>query len=207
MTGSPDRRAGAAPCVTALRSRGRDRVEVELDDLPWRVVPVGAAVEAGLGLGLAVDRERARALNRALRRHRAEVVAVRALGYADHTRAGLDERLARHGIAPAARAATVERAARAGLVDDVRFARSRAESLARRRLGNAAILADLEARGVETATARAAMDTLGAEDERARAIVARRGASAKTARYLAGRGFGADTVEAAIADVSEDGLG
>lgn len=201
------RPADAVPHVTALRRRGRDRIEVDLDGAPWRVVPVQAAADADLTIGRTLDRGRARALNRALRHHRAQVVALRALRFADHSTAGLDARLAGRGVAPTARAEVIARVTRAGLVDDVRFAHGRAESLARRGLGDAAILADLEARGVAEEVARDAVGALESEEGRARAIVERRGASARTARYLAARGFGEDAVEATIAGAFEDGLG
>jgi regulatory protein len=201
------RPSGTAPQVTALRSRGHDRVEVDLDGSPWRVMPVQAAAEAGLTVGRVLDRERARALGRALRRHHAHVAALRALRFADHSRAGLDARLAGRGVAPAARAEAVERVTRAGLVDDERFAHGRAGSLARRGLGDAAILADLETRGVAEVVARNAVAELEPEEHRARAIVRARGASARTARYLAARGFGEDAVEATIAAAFDDGLG
>lgn len=202
-----DGRPPAVPCVTALRHRGRDRVAVELDEAPWRVVPVDAAVDAGLAVGRALDRERARALNRALRRHRAQVVALRALRSADQTRAGLDRRLALRGVAQGERAEVLDRVERAGLVDDERFAHRRADALARRGLGDAAILADLETRGVAEEVARGAVATLEPEARRARAIVEARGTSVKTARYLVARGFGEDAVEATIAAAADDGLG
>ena len=44
-----------------------------------------------------------------------------------------------------------------------------------------------------------AVVALPAEKARALAIVARRGAGTKTARYLAAKGFGEDSVEAALA--------
>ena len=71
-------------------------------------------------------------------------------------RRALEQRLARAGHSAAAREDALESLGRAGLVDDVRLAESRAELLARRGYGDAAIRADLRRRliGAETADRR-----------------------------------------------------
>ena len=113
--------------VTALRATRDARVAVELDDRPWRVVPAIAVVEAGLTVGSPLERTQARTLARALRRDRAEGVAVRALARRERSRSELEERLERAGVREARPAReTLDRAARAGLVDDARFAQTRA---------------------------------------------------------------------------------
>ena len=121
--------------VTALRER-HGLVAIELDGGPWRTVPVVAAAEARLTVGCSLDRERARALGRALRRHRARDAAVRAVARRDHSRATLDARLERAGVRETERVETIEAAARAGLVDDARFAEARAQQLASRGAGD-----------------------------------------------------------------------
>ena len=113
------------PTVTAVRAAGR-RVAFELDGRPWRTVPLEAAVAARLSPGVGLDRERARDLARALRRHRAEGVVIRAVARREHTRASLAERLARAGVEASGRTEALERAERAGLVDDGRYAAARA---------------------------------------------------------------------------------
>ena len=188
--------------VTALHAR-RDRVAVELDGAPWRTLPVQAVVEGGLAGGVPLDRERARSLARALRRARATEVAVRALARRDRSRADLDLRLARAGVRGAERAETLDRAAETGLVDDARYARSRASALAARGAGDLLVLDDLERHGVSDELARAAIRELEPEAARATRIVAARGRSARTLRYLAVRGFTAESVEELIAEVSE----
>jgi SOS response regulatory protein OraA/RecX len=82
-------------------------------------------------------------------------------------------------------------------VDDARFAANRAAALAERGYGDAAIRADLERKGVPAEVVEDAVGALEAELERAARIVERRGPGARTARYLAGKGFGEETVEAA----------
>ena len=72
--------------VTALRAAADARVAVELDDRPWRVVPAIAVVEAGLSVGHPLARTQARTLARALRRDRAEAVAIRALARRERSR-------------------------------------------------------------------------------------------------------------------------
>ncbi len=187
------------PVVTALRP-ARERVAVELDGRPWRSLPVDAVVAAGLAEGVELDRVRARSLARALRAHRAEHVALRALARRAHTRTSLGARLDRAGIPPHEREAVLVRAERAQLVDDARFAEQRAHLLAARGNGDALILADLERQGVAFDVAREAVDALAPEHERASGIVEARGASARTARYLASRGFSDELVADLVAD-------
>lgn len=153
------------------------------------MLPADAVVRAGLGVGRELDRPLARVLARELRRSRALGVASRALRSRDHTRRSLEVRLERRSVPAAARRAALDALTDAGLVDDARLATARAESLAARGFGNAAIHADLERHGVDASVAAEAIAALAPEPERARALVARRGRGARTARYLASRGF------------------
>jgi SOS response regulatory protein OraA/RecX len=188
------------PVVTALRAKGA-HVAVELDGAPWRTLPVEAVVESGLGMGAELDSARARILVGALRRQRAEGVALRALARGDHSHASLDARLARAGIREHERRTVLERAERARLVDDVRFAAARAALLAERGKGDLAIRDDLARAGIGENHAREAVAALEPERERASRIVAVRGASIRTARFLATRGFSEETVEEVVADL------
>ena len=101
----------------------------------------------------------------------------------------------------------VERLVRTGLVDDRRYAETRASALAERGAGNDRIRYELVFAGVEDDVAHAAIQSLATEAERAQRIVDRRGASAKTARYLAGKGFPDDVVHAVIALQRDEALG
>lgn len=194
------------PTVTALRDR-RGLVAIELDGDPWRTVPVTVAAEAGLGPGCTLDRERARRLSRALRRHRAQQAALRALSRREHSRATLAARLERAGVRAVERDATVEAASRAGLVDDERFAASRARALAGRGAGDALVLDELVRSGVDEGTARDTVAALEPEGARASRIVTARGASARTLRYLSSRGFGEESLEALVAELEQRALG
>jgi SOS response regulatory protein OraA/RecX len=193
------------PTVTALRAAG-DRVVVALDGDTWRTVPVAAVAEAGLAIGVELDRDRARRLGRALRRLRAEEAAVRALARRERSRVGLDARLARAGVAAGLREEVLERAERSGLVDDEGFARRRAVLFAERGAGDALVVDDLLRCGVDESVARAALDALPPEHDRAARVVEQRGSSARTLRYLASRGFSDDVLEPLIADIESGSL-
>jgi SOS response regulatory protein OraA/RecX len=182
------------PTVTALREDRRGRVAVELDGAAWRVLPVDVVVRTGLVEGRALDRPSLRELRRELRRAEALHVAGRALRHRDLSRRGLEHRLERAAVAPAAAAESRATLERAGLVDDVRVAESRARSLAERGYGDEAIRHRLRAEGLP----EHAVGELPPELERARPLIERRGAGPRTARYLAGRGFGEEAVEAAL---------
>lgn len=194
------------PTVTALKER-RGSVAIELDGAPWRTVPVAVAAESRLTLGCELDRERARSIGRALRRHRARDAAVRAVARRDHSRASLDARLECAGVRLRERGDAIDAATRAGLVDDARFAEARAKALADRGAGDLLVLGDLERNGVDDATAYAALATLEPEAVRASGIVASRGATARTLRYLATRGFSEDSLEGLVADLESRALG
>jgi regulatory protein len=184
--------------VTALRAQPRGRVAVDLDGAIWRTLPAEPVLRAGVRVGCQLDRPTARRLRRELRRAEALAVAGRSLRAHDLSAQGLEERLRRRNVAPDARRDALEALERAGLVDDGRFAASRAAALASRGYGDAAIAADLERRGIAPEATADALAALAPEAERAREVVAARGAGAKTARFLAARGFGGDAVEAAF---------
>ena len=185
------------PVVTALREGRKGRVAVELDGAPWRVLPVDVVARAGLAEGRTLDRPSLRELRRELRRAEALDVAARALRRRDMSVSGLAQRLERASVTPTAAAESLEVLGRAGLVDDARFARSRAASLAERAYGDAAIRADLEGQGLASEVIEEALEALEPEVDRARRVVARRGPGARTARYLAGKGHTEETLEAA----------
>ena len=185
------------PTVTRLAVERRGRVAVELDGAPWRTLPVDVVARAGLTEGRALDRSALRLLRRELRRAEALGVAGRALRRQDLSERGIAERLARASVAPAAVEESLTVLSRAGLVDDARFARTRAGNLAERGYGDTAIRHDLGRQGVPPEVIEQALEILQAEAERARRLVERRGPGAKTARYLASKGFGEEALEAA----------
>ncbi len=134
-------------------------------------------------------------------------VALRALRHRDLSRRELEERLRAKGFGEIERDEALETLERTGLLDDKRFAESRARSLASRGAGDAAIRHALARAGVDAELVDEALETIEPEVERARALMARRGADAKTARYLRGKGFSDEVVAGVVAGVSNHELG
>jgi len=190
--------------VTALRKRPRGRVEVELDGVLWRLVPTEVVVRSRLFVGRVLDRETARTLGRELRRADALTRALRALTTSDRSRRSLDDRLGAAGVAPRPRREVLETLERAGLVDDDRLAAARAQTLAERGYGDAAIRFDLEHQGLAGESVAAALALLEPERQRVRRLVEQRGRDARAARWLAARGFDAAAVEDGMAGFAEE---
>jgi SOS response regulatory protein OraA/RecX len=133
--------------------------------------------------------------------------ALRLLRHRDRSVAQLERELEARGVGAELRAEALATLLRTGLVDDVRFAESRARGLAERGAGDRLIRHELEAAGVPLDAIEDAIGALEPESDRAAGIVVRRGASAKTARYLAGKGFGDDVVSAVVARAGDEALG
>jgi SOS response regulatory protein OraA/RecX len=183
------------PVVTGLRERKRGRVAVELDGRPWRVLPTDAVVRAGLTVGRLLDRPTARELARGVRRAKALAAATRSLAVSDRSQRALEQRLARAGHSAAAREDAIASLARAGVIDDARLAESRAERLARRGYGDAAIRADLRRRQIAPEVAASAVAALEPELERLRRAIENESVTPALLRRLAGRGFSRDTLD------------
>jgi SOS response regulatory protein OraA/RecX len=181
--------------VTALRERKRNRVAVELDGRPWRVLPTDAVVRAGLTVGRPLDRSTARELAREVRRAKALAAATRSLAASDRSQRALEQRLARAGHSAAAREDAIASLARAGAIDDARLAESRAELLAGRGYGDAAIRADLRRRQIGPDVAAGAVATLEPELERLRRALENESVTPALLRRLARRGFSRDTLD------------
>ena len=133
--------------------------------------------------------------------------ALRALHHRDRSAGEIDRKLELRGVPEDERRSALETLIRTGLVDDRRFAETRAANLAARGAGDAFIRHDLARAGVAGEVIDGAIGALEGERERAEAIVARRGGGAKTARYLAGKGFSDDVVHAVVARGDDEPLG
>src|SRR4051794_18852388 len=105
------------PRLTRIQELPRDRVALELDGRPWRVVPANAVARAGLWLGQELDRERTRLFRRELRRAEALAVAGRTLARRDAARSEVEARLERRGVVAAVREEALERLEELGAVD------------------------------------------------------------------------------------------
>ena len=125
-------------------------------------------------------------------------LAARALQHRDRSRRDLEERLARAGIDVDARNDALETLERVGYLDDERFGGARAEALAGRGYGDAWIRHDLAGHGVAAEVVATAIGALVPEAERAAALVERLGSTPKTGGRLARKGFGHDSLEAAL---------
>jgi regulatory protein len=132
--------------------------------------------------------------------------ALRALRHRERTVGQVDAHLAERGFGEHEREAAIETLARTGLVDDRRFAESRAVTLARKGAGDALIQHDLDAAGVDREIVEDALATLDDEGTRARQVVERRGASARTVRYLVAKGFPVDVARTVVAESMADAL-
>jgi SOS response regulatory protein OraA/RecX len=183
------------PTVTALRERRRGRVAVELDGRAWRVLPADAVVRAGVAVGRPLDRATARDLARAVRRTKALAAATRSLAASDRSQRALERRLAKAGHSAAAREDAIAALGRAGLVDDARVARSRAERLVRRGYGDAAIRADLRRREIPAETVAEAVAALEPERERVARMLEAQELTPQLLRRLASRGFSRETLD------------
>ena len=193
------------PTVTRLRHERPGWVAVELDGARWRTLPAEVVLRAGLAPGVELGRQRAVTIARERRRLEALGAAGKALARRELTRAELAERLQRRNVAPRARNAALDAVARAGLQDDGRVGRARAEQLAARGYGNLAIRADLEGRGLSPEDVVDSLAALEPEVLRAARFVERGGRGARTAQALARRGFDDDTIESLVADSAESG--
>jgi regulatory protein len=133
--------------------------------------------------------------------------ALHALRHRDRSTAEISRYLQSRGLTDDERQTAIETLVRTDLVDDGRYAESRARSLADRGAGNTLIRHELLRAGLDADVVDDALESLAPESERAEAIVARRGASPKTARYLAGKGFAYEVVESLVAPPRGEPLG
>jgi SOS response regulatory protein OraA/RecX len=130
--------------------------------------------------------------------------ATKALARRDRAAADLVAYLERRGTAPEEASAAVERLREAGYVNDARYASARAETLAARGFGDAAVRDELGRDGVAPEEIDAALAGLTPERERARGIMRQAKAPLAGVRRLAAKGFSAESIEAAAAEAQLD---
>jgi regulatory protein len=122
-------------------------------------------------------------------------LAIRALRHRDRSRREVDERLERAGIPEDERARALDGLVADGLLSDGRFAEERSRVLAGRGASDEQIRRELRRHGIDDETVVLALARLDPEPERAARIFDRRGRDSRALRYLAGRGFGPDSLE------------
>lgn len=183
------------PEITGLREVSANAVLVELDGTPWRKIPLNAAARAGLSLGKRLEREDLRLLGRELRRAEALSKATRMLARRPLSRALLEDRLEKKGVAPIVREEAIEALEQAQYLNDHSYALERASSLAERGFGDRAVRFTLEQERVASELIEQAVSALEPELERARAIVERIPDRKRLFGRLARRGFSRETIE------------
>ena len=94
--------------------------------------------------------------------------------------------------------------ARAGAIDDARVAATRAETLARRGYGDAAIRADLQRRMIAPEAVADAVDALEPEAARLRRTVENETVTPGLLRRLSARGFSRESVDAVASTFALD---
>lgn len=182
------------PEITGLREVSTNDVLVELDGAPWRKIPLTAAARSGLSLGMRLEREDLRLLGRELRRAEALRRATRMLARRPLSRALLEDRLEKKGVAPVAREEALEALEQATYLDDHSYALERAASLAERGYGDAAARYILEQERVASELIEEAIASLEPELERAQAIARTIPDRKRLLGRLARRGFSAETI-------------
>ena len=192
------------PEITGLREVSANDVLVELDGAPWRKIPLTAAARASLSIGKRLEREDLRLLGRELRRAEALTKATRMLARRPLSRALLEDRLEKKGVAPVALEEAVQVLERAQYLNDRSYALERARSLAERSYGDAAVRYVLEQERVGSELIEEAVAALKPEIERAQAIAETVPDRNRLLGRLARRGFDLDTIEQ-IAGASEPG--
>lgn len=183
------------PEITGLREVSASAVLVELDGAPWRKIPLNAAARAGLSVGKRLEREDLRLLAHELRRAEALSKATRMLARRPLSRALLEDRLEKKGVAPVAREEAVEALEQAQYLNDHSYALERASSLTERGYGDKAVRYILEQERVASELIEQAVSTLEPELERARAIAERIPDRKRLFARLARRGFSRETIE------------
>jgi regulatory protein len=194
------------PCITALERQPRRRnFELQIDGQPAITISQDICVQFGLRAGDEISDERLSAVREAEERHKAMKSALRLLSYRPRSEREIRDRLARKGIRPEIRDATVSRLRETGLIDDEAYARTFVESRDRtspraRRL----IAAELRTKGVgrhvvEEATAevddRAAAYRAAARRARSLTRVSFAEFRRRLGDFLVRRGFDYETAE------------
>lgn len=192
------------PTLTGVRRIGVGRVELEVDGARWRRVPDAVVLRCGLAPGIELDRPLLRTLRRELRRAEALDAAARTVARRDVSSRRLRERLEARGVRAGAAESAVATLEDAGIVDDARSARGRADALAERGWGNAAVEARLAGEGYGSDVVATAIEQLAPEEERARTLAVGAADARRAWNLLARRGFAYETIEAVVGLLDAD---
>lgn len=184
---------GADPrTVTEIRAtRGTVRRSLYLDGELWVHVPAPVLRELGLRAGDVVDPEKITERIASVAPSTARERAYRLLAYRERCSAEVRDRLTRDGYSADVIDPLVEDLVRAGLIDDARFARSRATALVMQRgYGRRRALMTMVRDGIDENRAVKELDLLvpeSAEAERALREASRRSRPGDSVQRLAAR--------------------
>jgi len=191
------------PEVTGLREVSSREVIVELDGHAWRSFPALVVARTGISVGTRLERSDLRLIRRELKRQQALEAATRMLARRPLSRALLEERLDRRGVAPDAREEAIEALERARYLDDRSYALARARALTESGWGDAVIRFRLGSEGVGDELIEEAVDTLPPEVERAGSLASKEDKRERLLAKLKRRGFSFETIEL-VAGRNED---
>ncbi len=138
-------------------TRGAGALRVQVNGKSFGAIPLVAARELGLRVGMVVDESLRLRLCEAADAQAAYRFILAALGRRGFARRDLERRLVHRGHPASAARAAIERAAAAGLLDDRVFAQAYAEAKSGRGRGPARLLRDLFSMGVDRAVAEEAV--------------------------------------------------
>lgn len=187
--------------ITALDRQPRRRsLQLQIDGEPAFSLSPDVCVQFGLRTGDEITSERLLAVREAEERHSAMKSALRLLSYRPRSEREIKDRLAKKGIAPQIRDATVGRLRETGLIDDEAYARTFVESRGRTSpRGRRLIAAELRAKGVSKPIAEEASVDIDEPEAAYRAAVRRARSLTKVSLtdfrrrvgdFLVRRGFG-----------------
>ncbi len=194
--------------ITAIEKQPRRRANICVDGRPALVVSLEVLAQAGLRQGDELTEARLEELRQAEARHATLASAMRLLAYRPRSEGEMRQRLARGGAPPAVVDETIARLRDLSLVDDEAFARSWVESRDQTSpRGRRLLASELRAKGLARQTVKESLAGLDEEDaayragaRRARSLTALPYAEFRhrLGDYLLRRGFGYETVSAAV---------
>lgn len=175
---------------------------VHLDDERWTAMPRRWAARRGIEPGRVVPVDERDAIEAELADRVGRFLCQASLGRGARSRAELEQRLVRYGLAPCVIERTIASIEAAGLTDDDELAASVARSLRRRGYGESRIRQTLRRRGLGDAGHEPEPESRDEAVARAVAALGRRhpDAPARAIGFLARRGFPADVCRRAVAD-------
>ncbi|HWP79479.1 MAG TPA: regulatory protein RecX [Candidatus Acidoferrum sp.] len=196
---------GASGLVTRLKFTRSGGVVVEVDG---EVIGEVDPAEFSRSRGDMLTADEIEAVRLLARRFDAHMKAARSLARQSSSERGLVTRLRKKGVDPTAAAEAARYYAGRGYIDDMAFAKNKADELhSRKNYGRRRIAAELARLGVPQEAAKAALEALPPDSEAIARAVARhrmgdlsdRNERARQWRHFSAQGFAAEDIRAALA--------